>query len=108
MEENVDFERDVQDFQVLESADKEKGPARADHSESLVNQLLNWSTSTEEIMIEESYVAAHESEAKVAKEKELESWKSQQVYQEVPNKGQQALSTTWVVKPKIIDGESDQ
>ena len=69
MEENVDFERDVQDFQVLESADKGRGPAGVDHSESLANQLLNWSTSTEEIMIEESYVAAHESVSKVAKEK---------------------------------------
>ena len=105
LKENVDFERDVEDFEVLEPSTQEKEINSVENSENLINHLLGWSTSTEEIMIEESYMSAHESEVRAAKDKELESWRLQQVYHEVPNDGQQALSTTWVVTPKIIDGK---
>ena len=102
MEENIDFERDVQDFEVVPPQAEEND---AQYDQNLINQLLHWSSSNEEITIDESYVSAHESETKSAKEKELESWRLQQVYEEVPDEGQQALSTTWVVKPKIVDGK---
>ena len=40
-----------------------------------------------------------------AKEKELTSWKSQEVYREVENTGQTVMSLRWVVTPKIINGQ---
>ena len=40
-----------------------------------------------------------------AKEKEIESWKGNSVYEEVENVGQTAISTRWVVTEKLRDGE---
>ena len=39
-----------------------------------------------------------------AKKQELEAWKSHNVYNEVPNEGQDCMSVRWVVTPKVIDG----
>ena len=40
-----------------------------------------------------------------AKEIELTSWKSQDVYNEVENTGQSVMSLRWVITPKIINGQ---
>ena len=40
-----------------------------------------------------------------AKEKELQSWKENNVYEEVENVGQKAISTRWIVTEKIRGGE---
>ena len=53
----------------------------------------------------ETYVANHDREVLSAKERELQNWKSEEVYVEVPNNGQPTMSTTWVIKQKIIDGK---
>ena len=44
------------------------------------------------------------SEIVQAKERELQSWKSQKVYEEISDNGQSTISVRWVLKPKIIDG----
>ena len=35
--------------------------------------------------------------------RELNSWREQNAYEEVPNEGQQTISVRWVIKTKIID-----
>ena len=35
--------------------------------------------------------------------RKLNTWREQNVYEEVPNEGQQTISVRWVIKPKIID-----
>ena len=55
---------------------------------------------------EEMIVLFSSSEVLVAKEKEIESWKSNDVYEEVENVGQDALTVRWVVTEKIKDGQS--
>ena len=40
-----------------------------------------------------------------AKERELNSWKSQEVYKEVDNTGQTVMSLRWVITPKVINGQ---
>ena len=83
--ENIDFQRDVSDFRVINKQQP---------------------TSSEDIIdLCETYTATHNHEVLSAKEKELQNWKSEEVYVEVPNDGQPTMSTTWVVKPKIVDGK---
>ena len=41
-----------------------------------------------------------------AKEKELQSWKENNVYEEVENVGQKAISTRWIVTEKVKGGEN--
>ena len=43
-------------------------------------------------------------ETEEAKQKELTSWIQVDVYKEVLNEGQKAISTCWVVSPKVVDG----
>ena len=40
-----------------------------------------------------------------AKQAKLESWKSQNVYQERDSNGQLTISVSWVLKPKTVDGK---
>lgn len=40
-----------------------------------------------------------------AKEKELSSWDEFEVYEEVPNTGQETLGTSWILTEKVIDGK---
>ena len=40
-----------------------------------------------------------------AKEKELQSWKENNVYEEVEDVGQRAISTRWIVTEKVKEGE---
>ena len=37
--------------------------------------------------------------------RELNSWREQNVYEEVHNEGQQTISVSWVIKPKIMNGQ---
>ena len=44
-------------------------------------------------------------DVKAAKIKELENWKIHDVYSEVTNNGQRAISTRWVITEKFNNGE---
>ena len=41
-----------------------------------------------------------------AKDKEMENWCSNSVYEEVPNEGQKLISTRWVVTEKVKEGKT--
>ena len=40
-----------------------------------------------------------------AKEKELQSWRSEKVFDEIENNGQPTISVCWVLKQKLVDGK---
>ena len=46
-----------------------------------------------------------EDDAKRAKDIELDSWREQGVYEEVQDKGQSCITTRWVLKMKVINGQ---
>ena len=45
-------------------------------------------------------------DVKEAKLREMNNWKDHQVYVEVPNEGQNYITTRWVLTEKIIDGKN--
>ena len=47
----------------------------------------------------------HERKCLEAKKKELDCWDEFQVYQEVPDEGQQTIGTNWILTEKVIDGK---
>ena len=100
--ENIDFQRDVRDFQVIR---KDPKPSAEHPRQSTVTHPHSNNGNDDIIDVCSSYIANHDSETRSAKEKELQSWKREGVYTEVSDEGQQTMSTTWVVKPKIIDGK---
>ena len=66
-------------------------------------ELSEWRPSDEEVLINTS----HESEEITgAKLDELQSWKRNNVYCEVDDKGQQCISVRWVITKKMKDGNS--
>ena len=90
--ENIDFQRDVGEFRVINQDQQNATPTTETLGEDIIDLC-------------ETYTATHDREVLLAKEKELQNWKSEQVYVEVPNDGQPTMSTTWVIKPKIVDGK---
>ena len=77
--EHIDLDRDVSSFEIVNEP-------------------------SDEIQTDEVLLTNIENEQNIAKLKELESWKNQNVFQEVENTGQKALSVRWVLKPKVING----
>ena len=70
-------------------------------------ELLADTSSQNEIMetlLTKSYEVETSEQIRIAKQKELDSWKKNQVYIEVENKGQEYVTGKWVLKPKVIDG----
>ena len=45
-----------------------------------------------------------DNEQTIAKQKELNNWKEQKVYQEIENENQNCISVKWVISPKVING----
>ena len=45
-----------------------------------------------------------ENEIQQAKMNELQDWTTHNVYEEIPDTGQQRISVRWVVTPKVVDG----
>ncbi len=54
---------------------------------------------------EEILLGFEDNTVEMAKQKELESWKANGVYEEVEDVGQKAVSTRWVVTEKIKNGQ---
>src|SRR5215469_9827209 len=44
---------------------------------------------------------------KEAKRKEIKNWTEKEVFEETPDKGQKAISTRWILKNKMINGEEE-
>ena len=60
----------------------------------------------EEIRDEEEVLLGFENQVVLeAKEKELQSWRENNVYEEVEDNGQRAISTRWIVTEKLKGGE---
>ena len=81
----VDFERHVSEWEVVD--------------ESLNNIV--------ELNLFEIFMVQNKENILKAKLRELQSWKHNQVYEEVPFQNQNCISSKWVIKPKIINGEHD-
>ena len=84
----VDFEREVEDWEIAQS------------------EIIDFPLVTE-VMVAEEFMGMTEQKNYIAKLKELESWKKNKVYIEVENEGQRCISAKWILKPKLIDGQSD-
>ena len=87
---SIDFQGDVPQWKYIE-------PFQSD-SEHIASQST---TATSTVLFTDS-----DDEVLKAKEKELESWKENHVYdyEEVPDEGQKTVSVRWVVSPKVVDG----
>ena len=72
---------------------------------SKLNLPVHQSDETYISNISEIYPSAKGQEVHEAKTRELNNWREQNVYEEVPNKGQQTISKMWVIKPKVINGQ---
>ena len=86
----LDFEKDVQDWKVVENNSTERDESGASEEANAVFIPLQ---------------RHDEPEVRVAKEEELASWKKFQVYEELEDCGQQTISTRWVVTEKSVDGK---
>ena len=91
---SINFDRNVAFWNLVDK----------NNSNSVRYQYVDRNCSDDdEEQVSEIYLSHLEENIK-AKMKELESWKKQQVYEEVENKGQYCISVRWVLKPKYIDG----
>ena len=64
-------------------------------------------TSVQKIEDEEEVLLGYENKNVVeAKEKELQSWRENSVFEEVEDMGQKAISTRWIVTEKVKGGEN--
>ena len=59
--------------------------------------------STDEIWVNQTYVTQVNHETLNAKEKELQSWRPEKVFDEIENNGQLTISVRWVLKQKLVD-----
>ena len=66
------------------------------------DKISQWTTVDEEVM----YSAENSQEVLQAQKDELDKWKEYQVYEEVEDAGQDAITTKWVVTEKKQDGVS--
>ena len=62
---------------------------------------IEWEPIPEAVMLS----SQEEQSTLAAKLKELENWKQNNVYEEVPSSNQKAISTRWVITPKEINGQ---
>lgn len=85
----IDFGTDIQDWKYLENGNPE--PENA--TEENINEIYISSSKENEVSVIK------------AKKLELDNWKNFNVYEEVEDKGQSALSVRWVCTQKPIEGE---
>ena len=107
----VDFEREIDSWKT----EQVENPAINNDDNDLSDTIQNLSrlsisepnlssSQPDEILINEHCQLSKDQEIHEAKERELNSWKEQYVYTEVPDNGQSTMSVRWVLKPKIING----
>ena len=101
--ENIDFERDVGDLRIVNKDNTLLPETTTSESQEIAHLTVD-NECDDIIDVSAIYTAVHDQEAIQAKEKELQSWRTEEVYTEVPDEGQQTMNTTWVIKPKFVDG----
>ena len=117
---SVDFNREVKAWKTKipkrhkETMNSTENNSNHDNDISdIIENLLRLSISepnlpvhrSDETCISEIYQLAKDQEVSEARMRKLNSWREQNVYEEVPNEGQQTISVRWVIKPKIIKGQ---
>ena len=85
----IDFDRMVTEIQVLNK-----------ENETIDEQ-------DDEILMMQDFQVYVNEQVTQAKCKELDNWKSRNVYTEVENTGQKLITVKWVVTPKIINNKPD-
>ena len=65
------------------------------------SDVIEWHPITEEVLIASS---VNENNIQAAKEKELKNWSDNNVYSEIENQNQHAISCRWVIETKKVDG----
>ena len=78
-------------------------------SVDLTHDVSEWSHNVDaetdtEIIECPTLVAEIDHNTETAKQRELESWRAQEVYDEVSNEGQKCVAVRWVITPKVING----
>ena len=63
------------------------------------------SDNQDEVNLSETYIVETEKSVSDAKEKELQNWKIEQVYEEVDDVGQDYVSVRWVITKKLVDNQ---
>ena len=107
----VDFDREIHSLKI----DHSVHPA-SNHDNDLSDTIQNLSrlsisepnlssSQSDEILLNEHCQLSKDQAIHEAKERELNSWKEQHVYDEVSDNGQETMSVRWVLKPKIINGQ---
>ena len=64
----------------------------------------NIDTGDTEILNYQTLLAEIDQDIEAAKQKEMQAWIDQEVYDEVNDEGQKCISVRWVISPKVIDG----
>ena len=59
----------------------------------------------DEVNLSETYIVETEKSVSDVKEKELQNWKIEQVYEEVDDVGQDYVSVRWVITKKLVDNQ---
>ena len=73
--------------------------------ENDVVQNHNLMSQNDEITMCESYISEVDRAAEEAKQRELENWIKENVYEVVEDVGQDTISVRWVMSPKVVDGK---
>lgn len=73
---------------------------------SCMNDININNTPNSTLITQLAFIADVEEGILKAKLEELLQWESQEVYTEIEDHGQETMSVTWVVRPKVIDGVS--
>ena len=79
-------------------------PLDFDREVTEFRQLYVPESTTEEVLLN-TYSEEMKRQTAEAKQRELEMWKNQQVYEEVENRNYKTVNLKWVTKPKIVNGE---
>ena len=117
---SVDFDREVKTWKTMRpepyTETMNSAENNSNHDNDISDTIKNLSRlsiskpnlsvqQSDETYISEIYQSAKDQEVYEAKMRELNSWREQNVYEEVPNKGQQTISVRWAIKPKITNGQ---
>ena len=98
---SVDFSKDVSEWRFCD------GPNTVSTDNNLLvlqGNTVNHPEIDSEILYHSTFIASVDQDITDAKQRELNAWKSEHVYDVVPDEGQKCINVRWVITPKMIDG----
>ena len=66
----------------------------------------SYGDTSDEFVSDVYFQAELNQEIELAKQNELDNWKDQNVYEEVPDQGQKCITVRWVIEPKEESGKA--